>query len=272
MLTPIGQLLSLEGRTAVITGGGRGIGAAMARRLLESGASVVIADRRELDDAGLAKQVAEAPERALFSAADVSSEEAVIRIAEAAIEFTGRLDIWINNAGVYPHADGVEIDLDDWDVVHAINLRAAFIGAREAARRMAGSGVIINVGSIVGERAVQGTGLHYATAKAGLHMLTRQLGLDLGPRGIRVVGIAPGFVVTPGVLENAEYGARVTTVESVTPLRTACLPDDIALATLFLASDAARTTTAEVLNVDGGLGHGIGSAAASESYARGDPA
>jgi NAD(P)-dependent dehydrogenase (short-subunit alcohol dehydrogenase family) len=248
--------MSLTGRTAVVTGGAAGIGAAISRRLAEAGAHVVVADRRGASDA--AETIAAETSGARVSAfdLDVSDSSAIsdcVRFAVA--QSSGRLDIWVNNAGIYPAASALETTDEMWDEVHTINLRGAFIGAREAARHMVATGaggVIINIASTAALKAAGVT--HYAASKHGMHGLTKTLAKELGPAGIRVLSIAPGMIQTPGMVvrtKDVDFDVHSVVAERV-PLRRVGEPDDIAGVVVFAASDLARYMTGSVLLVDGG--------------------
>lgn len=260
----LADLISLKGRTAVVTGAGRGIGFAIARRLAEAGASVVLADLDKQAVDGAAAEIAkEFGGGAIGVAADVCDEKAVIAAADTALAKFGSLDIWVNNAGIFPGSPTVDQDVDVWDKVQAVNLRGAFLGAREAARRMIKAerpGVIVNVASVSGFLGRPGLAA-YVASKHGVVGLTKSLGVEFGKHGIRVLGIAPTGVSTPGVSErrNTATGQeleRITKLEkevgAALPLGRLGVPDDIARVVLFCASDMAMLMTGSVVAVDAG--------------------
>jgi NAD(P)-dependent dehydrogenase (short-subunit alcohol dehydrogenase family) len=261
----IEQLISLAGRTAVVTGAARGIGLAIARRLAEAGANVVIGD---VDYQG-AVEAAFAVERdfgrpTIGAAVDVMEEAQIVSLADSAVGAFGRLDIWVNNAGIFPGAPSVDVLAADWDRVQDINLRGTFLGAREAARRMMAQdpkgGVIINLASVSGFRGRPGLAA-YVASKHGTVGLTKSLGVELGPHNIRVLALAPTGVTTPGVAEHKKTatGEELERIEALEkkvgaalPLGRLGVPDDIARVALFCASDLSMLMTGSTIEVDAG--------------------
>ena len=251
----IAQLISLSGRTAVVTGAAAGIGLGIAQRLAEAGANVVMADRASTAAAVSAVSRTTHPGVIGFEL-DVADSTMISRCVEFAAASFGRLDIWVNNAGIYPAGSALEITDQMWDEVHSVNLRGAFIGAREAARTMVAAGtggVIINVASTAAFRA---TGFaHYVASKHGLHGLTKALASELGPLGIRVLSVAPGMIATPGMVVRTQHIHDIDIYAAVAeklPLRRVGGPDDVARVVLFTASDMAAFMTGSVLFADGG--------------------
>lgn len=259
------QLVSLEGRVAVVTGGARGIGFAIARRLAEAGANVLIGD---LDvpgaEAGAAKLTQEFGKRAVGVALNVGEEDSITALAERAVTEFGHLDIWVNNAGIFPGSPTVDQTVEIWDRVQDINLRGSFIGAREAGKRMIAQtpkgGVIVNIASVSGYSGRPGLAA-YVASKHGVVGLTKSLGVEWGPHGIRVLGIAPTGVSTPGVQERKKEATgaeleRILELEKkvgdALPLRRLGVPDDIARVVLFCASDLSMLMTGSTLLVDAG--------------------
>jgi NAD(P)-dependent dehydrogenase (short-subunit alcohol dehydrogenase family) len=251
----IAQLISLAGRTAVITGAAAGIGLGIAHRLAEAGANVVVADR-----ASTAAAVTAVHEKAHSNVIgfelDMADGTMISRCVEFTIAAFGRLDIWVNNAGIYPAATALELTDQMWDDVHNVNLRGAFIAAREAAKTMVASGtggVIINVASTAAFRA---TGFaHYVASKHGLHGLTKALASELGPLGVRVLSVAPGMIATPGMVVRTQHIHDIDIYAAVAeklPLRRVGGADDVARVVLFAASDLAAFMTGSVLFADGG--------------------
>ena len=255
----LNALISIAGKTAVVTGGARGIGQAISRRLAEAGAHVFVADLDENEADLAARQIESngfAADGAHLDAVQSASHEA---LAERVLRQTGRLDIWVNCAGIYPSQPVLDITDDDWHKVMDLNLSGSFFGARAAGRHMAsaGGGVIINLSSTSGIRpAGPGYG-HYTPSKFGIIGLTQQLALELGPKNVRVLTLAPTFVKTPGTDAQAahlqaatgktgpDFGTRL-------PLGRAGVPDDIARVALFCASDLSLFMTGATLPVDGG--------------------
>ena len=252
----------LAGRVALVTGGGSGIGRAIALRFAEQGASVVVCGRRKepLDEvvAATAEIVPDNP--AVAVPADASREDDVDRLfAEIADRF-GRLDVLVNNAGV-PGAIGQlwEVSLEGWEETLGVNLTGPWLCSRAAARMMLPrrSGRIVNIGSVTGKRPLAGRGA-YAASKLGLVALTRALALELGPHGITANNISPAGVDTERLAQLADAaGEPVDDLKGrwagVAATGRISTPEDVAEAALFLASDRASNVNGVDLNVDGGL-------------------
>lgn len=253
----LSDLWSLAGRAAVVTGAARGIGAATARRLAEAGADVVIADIDESAAAAAAIEIAGATGRVVASTAiDVVDTDSVARAADLCVERFGSIDVWVNNAGIFP-TTGPAIDAADSfiDRLLEVNVRGSYAGAREAAKRMSRGGVIVNLASTTGFRAAPGISA-YVVSKHAVVGLTKSLALEFGALDVRVVGVAPGPIDTPGVQDQLAplkaAGLDVAKRMSQTLLGRAGQADDIARVILFLASDMAAWVTGEVVVVDAG--------------------
>lgn len=257
--TPLEALLNLEGKVAVVTGGAAGIGRGIVVRLAEAGATVVAADidgaRAEETAAELSTSGATVVGRQL----DVTNSDAIKAVADATVAEFGSLDIWVNNAGVYPAKSFLEMTDADWRSVMSINLDGAMVGARESARHMVASGsggTIVNIVSVSGYRGRPSLA-HYSASKHALRGLTRSLAVELGPHGIRVLAIAPTMVATPGTAAAAAAaagGARQprSDVYDQLPLGRAAVPDDVGRVALFCVSDMAALMTGSTLIVDAG--------------------
>jgi NAD(P)-dependent dehydrogenase (short-subunit alcohol dehydrogenase family) len=249
-------LLDLTGKSAVVTGGGKGMGVGICRILAQAGATVCVAD---IDDAA-AKSTAEAIGGTAYAQyVDMASPSSVAALAAGVVEQTGSLDIWVNNAGVYPMVPMFSETTDLWDFTHTVNLRGVFVGTREAARQMIAAkrpGVIVNIASIAADRAGHVSMTPYAASKAGVKALTRSMAAALGPFGIRVTAVSPGVVETDGMAAQEEQmaaaGANTGNRAALIPLRRVGSPDDIGRAVLFMASGLADFVTGTTLDVDGG--------------------
>ena len=252
----LAQLLDLTGRRAVVTGGAKGIGSQTARRLAEAGADVVIADLDLSAATATATEIANATGRTTVAAfIDIGDSATIVAAADVAMSRLGGIDIWVNNAGIYP-TTGPAIDATDEfiDRMLTINVRGSFAGAREAAKRMK-SGVIVNLASIAGLSATPGISA-YVMSKHAVIGMTKVLSREFAPLDIRVVAVAPGPIDTPGVQDQLAplkaAGVDVGAMLSKTPLGRGGVPDDIARAIVFLVSDMAAWVNAETLVVDAG--------------------
>jgi NAD(P)-dependent dehydrogenase (short-subunit alcohol dehydrogenase family) len=250
----LAELISLRDRVAVVTGAGGGIGAAIAQRLDEAGAAVVVAD---LDEAAAHRAAAGLGPRAVPCVADVTSEDSVAELAATVASRFGRLDAWVNNAGVYPRDDLLTMPEARWRHVLDINLHGTFLCSRAAARLMIDSGrggVIVNLASLSAYRAPSANMTHYVTSKAGVVGMTRSLAVELGPHGIRVVGVAPAFVPTDNAVALlAQEGVQdpVPSFAGRAPLRRVLDPDDVARVVFFAVSGLAAMVSGSTVLVDG---------------------
>jgi len=258
----ISELLSLAGRTAIVTGGGRGLGKAIANRLAEAGANVVIGDIDEELATNAAKNLDSTwAANVLGIAMDVTDSSSIKSAAEFAMTEFGKIDIWVNNAGIFPSVAIEEMTDQLWDKVLAVNTRGAFAGAREAVRCMRSSdssGIIVNIASTAGFKGVApGLGA-YVASKHAVRGLTKQLALELAPDAIRVLGVAPTFCVTEGnLLAMSEGPDKATDAVEIPAMLNSRLgrvgvPDDIARVVLFCASDLSLFMTGSTLLVDAG--------------------
>jgi NAD(P)-dependent dehydrogenase (short-subunit alcohol dehydrogenase family) len=242
----------LDGRTAIVTGAGRGIGAAIATALDAAGARVALVARsREQLDAvatGLRNQP-------VVIGADLGTTDGPpTAVAEAAEAFGGRIDVLVNNAGVGVRKDSETLTVDEIDTVLNTNVRSALLMTVAVLPTMlaAGSGSIISISSISGLRGAPRRAV-YAASKAALDGMTRALAMEYGPRGIRANGVAPGVVETAMWVDNLAKPGVEDTVLGVIPTRRVSTPEEVADAVVFLASDASRAITGEVISADGGM-------------------
>lgn len=243
-----------RGRVVAITGAARGLGLGIARRFAEASDVVVLTD---VDvEAGEAASAAlrDAGARASFVALDVR-DAGRAKAAVAAIEAVhGPIDVWVNNAGVARRGPATTLAQTDWTESLDVMLSGAFWCSQAVGRGMVerGSGVIVNIASVNGYHPIEGR-VAYSVAKAGLVALTQALGIEWAPRGVRVVGVAPGVVMTELVSHAVASGAAsVATYERRTPMHRLGGVEEIAEAVFFLASDQASYIVGETLRVDGG--------------------
>jgi NAD(P)-dependent dehydrogenase (short-subunit alcohol dehydrogenase family) len=252
-------MFSLEGRKAIVTGGSRGIGKALAEGLAAHGADIAIVVRSTVDRAeALAQEIRASGRDAMVVQADVSNEADVQRMTDEVVARWGRIDILINNAGVVFPANAEDCSLETWRATMAVNLDGVFLASRTVGRQMITqkSGSIINIGSMSG-RIVNWPFRHaaYNVSKAGVHMLTKALATEWAEHNIRVNALAPGYVRTeltdevlrqhPDVVKN--YWAKGAVQDRIGSV------EELVGATVWLASDAASFTTGEIVTIDGGL-------------------
>jgi NAD(P)-dependent dehydrogenase (short-subunit alcohol dehydrogenase family) len=253
---PMAELLRLDGRGAVVTGGATGVGRAIAERLSEAGAAVVVAD---IDGDAATATALELRDRfggnATAATADVCAAEDMRRVARCAVAEAGGLHIWVNNAGIFPPAHPVTATRETVGQILDVNVIGTHLGCQAAVEQMlpSGGGVIVNVASTA---AFRGAGA-YAASKWAVRGMTSGLAAHLGKDGIRVVAVAPTVVTTPGTDEVRRRGGErmqqlFDDAVGQLPLGRAAQPDDVARAVLFLASDAAAFITGVTLPVDGG--------------------
>jgi len=245
--------IDLSGRTALVTGGSRGIGRAVAELLGRAGARVAVAYRSDAEAASLvAREIGSAGGAAKAIAADVSDPEEARQLVRDVLAAWGRLDILVLSAGIWEEDEAGAGSLGTWDRTIAVNLRGAFLVADAAIPHLEKSGgSIVFISSTAGQR---GEARHsaYAATKGALISYTKSLAVELGPRGIRVNSVAPGWVETDMTREAlADAPARREIEESI-PLGRVAQPEDIAGPVLFLVSDLARHVQGEVINVNGG--------------------
>lgn len=249
------ELFDLSGDVAVVTGAGRGIGEGIATVLAGAGAAVVCAARRVDEIERVASEIRERGGRAVAVATDVTDEDAVEALAQAAKDEFGRLDIWINNAGGSPiQTPLVELDRAEWDNTLRLNLTAVWVCSTIASRHMEDGGRIVNISSKAATMTVKGSG-HYSAAKAGVNSLTATMAAELGPR-IRVNCIMPGAVPTEIMMKAMQLGEEdLPRLERALKLPAGRLgtPTDLGAAALYLCSPAASWVTGQVIAIDGGM-------------------
>jgi len=248
--------MRLQGKRAVVTGSGRGIGRAIAVRLAREGADVVIND---LDVSGSAKEtlsaVEDAGRRGVLVQADISRVDDARRLIDDAVRQLGPLDILVNNAGIEKHALFVEVTEADYDMVLGVNLKGTFFVTQAFVRHLLGQkrpGRIINISSVHEEMPFPGFST-YCASKGGMQLLTRNLAVELGQYGITVNGIAPGAIITEINRPLLDDKPRVGRLLKQIPLGRMGKPEDVAGLAAFLASSDADYVTGSTYYVDGGL-------------------
>jgi len=250
-------MAALDGRVALVTGAARGIGAAVAGRLAADGAAVVVLDLDEAASKSTVDAIVAAGGRAVAVGADVTDADQVTAAADRAVEEFGSLDILVNNAGVTRDNLLFKLTEQDWDTVIGVHLKGAFLATKAAQKHM----VAKKYGKIVSLSSVSALGnrgqANYSAAKMGIQGFTRTLAIELGPFGINVNAVAPGFIVTEMTAATAErLGITADELASrsaeITPVRRVGQPEDIANTISFLVSDASSFITGQTIYVDGG--------------------
>ncbi len=242
----------LRGRTALVTGAGRGIGAAIARALDAAGARVALVARTEGELQGVAAGLANEP---VVVPADLGTAEGPGAAAAAALDaFDGRLDVLVNNAGTLLRKDSHTVTVEELDLLWRVNVRSALLltAAVVPAMLARGSGSIVSISSISALRGAPRRSI-YAATKAALDGMTRALAMEYGPRGIRANAVAPGVVETEMWRENLAKPGVADAVLGLIPTRRLSTAEEVAEVVVFLASDAARAITGEVISADGGI-------------------
>lgn len=246
-------MINLTGKTAIVTGGARGIGAACARLLAQAGVDVGIAYRSRADEAqALVAELTALGRRAFAYQGDLATRAANDRFVAEAVQHFGQVDIFVGNAGIWPDEPVPVDDLDDerWHRTIATNLDGMFFGARAAVRHMSDGGRLIFISSTAGQRGEAGHA-DYAASKGAMISFVKSLAVELGPRDITVNSVAPGWVDTEAVARPFAADGRGR-IEANIPIGRVASPMDIAGPVLFLASPLARHVTGEILNVNGG--------------------
>jgi len=244
-------MINLKDKSAIVTGGARGIGKGIALKLGSLGANLVIADLNEESINSCVNELKGLGYKAIGVKCDVSKEEDAVNLVEACQKEYGKVDILVNNAGITKDTLLMRMKKEQWDAVIAVNLTGTFNCTHAAIKYMLKqrSGAIINLSSISGENGNIGQ-TNYSASKAGVIGFTKACALELASRGIRVNAIAPGFIateMTAAIPENIRNG-----MVNAIPLKRAGLPEDIANAVAFLGSDASSFITAHILDVNGG--------------------
>lgn len=261
---PISELIDLTGRRAIVTGGANGIGFAISCRLAEAGATVLVADKDGEAAQKASQELKDYGYKAYFTRCDVSQEEEVKAMVNTAEEQIGGIDILVSNAGIYPRIPLGEMTGCDFEKVISVNLAGTFLCSRYASEKMieqGRGGCIINIASIEAVHP-SSTGMSaYDASKGGVLMLTKSTARELGPHGIRVNAIAPGGIMTRGVLSHVQTPSKEQEKAQLKELKAFMArmvlgrmgdADDVARVALFLASDLASYITGDLIAVDGG--------------------
>jgi NAD(P)-dependent dehydrogenase (short-subunit alcohol dehydrogenase family) len=259
--TPIKELISLDGKGAIVTGGATGIGLAISQRLAEAGATVLIADINAEEAEKATVEIRSQGYKADYVKCDVTSEKDVQHMIAEAVRKLVNIDILVNNAGVYPRKPLTEMTGNDFERVISVNLTGAFLCSKYAAQEMIAKqrgGCIINIASIEAVHP-SSTGMSaYDASKGGVLMLTKSMARELGRHDIRVNAIAPGAIKTKGILSHTGTSSNRSQLKELKSFLSRMAlgrmgdVDEIARAALFLASDLASYITGDLIVVDGG--------------------
>jgi len=241
--------MRLRGKATAVTGATRGIGRAIALAFAREGADVLVNGRDAAAGRAVCAEIETLGRRAVWHAAELGRVDEARGVVAAAVAAFWRLDVLVNNAGVFQRKPALEMTEADWDAVLDVNLKGAFFCAQAAGQAMRGrGGAIVNVASDAAWSGGLNPCAHYAASKAGMASFTRSLAKELAPFGVRVNALAPGLITT-------EMGgtAGSTLPDLKIPLGREGTPDEVAAATVFLASDEASYVTGAILNLSGGL-------------------
>ena len=255
-MTAGGEHVLLQHKVAIVTGGDSGIGRSIAVGLAQAGAAVTVnyhSDRPAAEE--VERDIVAAGGRALIVQGDVSKVADIQHIIDQTVTTFGRLDVMVNNAGMETRTSVLDSTEHQFDLVIDVNLKSAFFGTQCAAKQMlkqGGGGRIINITSVHEDWPMPGN-IPYCCAKGGVRMLTRTAGVELGPRGITVVGVGPGAVDTPINKLTLANPAEKAALDKAIPLGRVAEPSEIAGLVIWLASDEARYVTATTYFVDGGI-------------------
>jgi 3-oxoacyl-[acyl-carrier protein] reductase len=242
--------MRLEGKVALVTGGGRGLGEAICRTLAREGAHIAVGDIDLADATRVSSTIEQMGRKAVAIKADVSSEKEVKAMVARTIEAFGTIDMLINNAGISYQGSVAEMSEETWDKVLDVNLKGPFLCSREVMPtfKQKRSGKIVNLGSLAGQVGGLVVGANYAASKAGVICFTKSLAKELAPFGVNVNCIAPGVIDT----EMTQPFPREEMVKSI-PFGKLGAPQDVADAVLFLVSQESQYITGQTINVNGGI-------------------
>jgi len=253
--------MELQGKTAIVTGGGRGIGEGISRVLAREGANVVVMGRHAEEVRSVSEAIRAGGGSALPVVADVTDWDSLVAMAAEAVRHFGGVDILVNNAGIEgPPRMLADLPPEQWDQVLGVNLRGVFLCCKAVLPAMTarGRGRIVNIGSIAGRRMTFFGSVDYTVSKYGVEGLTQHLAWELAEHRITVNSICPGGVVTPLMEEHISVAHREMVTKRLVPLGRMCTMEEIGEAVSFLASDRAQMITGQSLAVDGGVLTGYG--------------
>lgn len=246
---------SLEGKTAIVTGAGKGIGQAIARAIAEAGANVMLVSRTESDLQNVKDLIGN--DRTEYMVADITNRSQIQGVVEETIDRFGAIDVLVNNAGMNIRSKLLDATDEEWHKIMDTNAQSVFMFSQEVSKKMQSGGSIINISSVGGERALK-TGVVYAASKAAIIQMTRVMAMEWGEKNIRVNAIGPWYFRTPlteKLLNDKEY---LDSILAVTPMKRVGELPEVATPVVFLASEASSYITGQTLFVDGGMSiHGF---------------
>jgi NAD(P)-dependent dehydrogenase (short-subunit alcohol dehydrogenase family) len=240
----------LKDKVAIVTGAGQGIGRGIALALAKEGCAVVVSDANEETAGAVSREIEAMGAKAIAVRTDVASSADISMLFAKTKETFGKLDVLVNNAGIFPFKSLETMTEEEWDKVIDVNLKSIFLTAKEASKVLPTGGRIITVSSIASLVGFEGL-THYCASKGGVNGFTRALALELAKRDITVNAVAPGAIATPGA-SGAMSGDALKAMLAGIPAGRQGTPEDIAHAVVFLASDASSYITGQVIVVDGG--------------------
>ncbi|KXG44290.1 SDR family NAD(P)-dependent oxidoreductase [Tepidibacillus decaturensis] len=248
------DLFRLDGKVAVVTGSGKGIGKAMALGLAEAGADLVIVARTEEDIQQTVLEVEQKGRKAIGISTDVKKKEEIEKMVAKTLDTFGKIDVLVNNAGMNIRTPALDVPEEEWELIIQTNMKSVFLASQAVGKHMVEqkSGSIINISSVAGQVALR-TGVAYAATKAGIIQMTKTLALEWGKHDVRVNAIAPWYFRTPlteKLLNNEDYYNEII---SRTPLRRVGDVKELVGPAVFLASEASSYVTGHTIFVDGGM-------------------
>lgn len=248
------DLFSLQGKVALVTGAGRGIGRTLALGLADAGADIVAVSRTSTDLDSLVKEIQAKGRRALGLTADVTNQEQVTQMTTAAFAEMGRIDVLINNAGMNIRKKALDLSEEEWDTVVNTDMKSVFLVSQAVGRRMCeqGSGSVVNIASVAAHVALR-TGVAYGASKAAVVQMTRILAMEWAKSGVRVNSIGPWYFKTPLTEKLLQDPTYLGEILAVTPMGRVGQVEELVGPTLFLASSASSYVTGQTLYVDGGM-------------------
>lgn len=238
-------------KVVIVTGAGKGIGRGIAHTFAKDGYNVVVSDINYEECLLVVKEIEALGKKVIAVKCDVSLKVEVENLVGETMKNFGRLDVLVNNAGIFPFVPFEKMTEENWDKVIDVNLKSVFLCSQEAVKNMKEGGKIVNISSIAASVGFSGL-VHYCASKGGVNGMIRALALELAPKKINVNNVAPGAIDTPGATGALDEEAKKQYI-SIIPVGRMGQPEDIAAATLFLASSGADYITGQTLVVDGGF-------------------